>query len=207
MARNSKEKVVKRIAIMLQEESTSKDESNDNYQSTCAETITECRPNHGFRFEETNDENYPKVNDEHEPDEKYEENEANFQLLEMNGDDFDQKAKINRSTRRRKRKEWKREELKRKVLCGEEHNSASGTKIPKKEPKPLLKHPGTCRTKCNEHFTETDRADICKKYWNIETINVNETGYVLFWRKKMYGLILLLPLRTRKLPSSRPTSF
>lgn len=149
---------------MLQEASASKDDSD---QSTCLETTTECHPNQGLPFEENNDENDPGVKDGHKLDKHYEEDKRNLQLLAMNGGEVDGDVTIDRGTRRKKRKEWKRVELKRKVLNGEEHNSSSGTKIPKKEPKPLIKHPDTCRTKCTDHFRETDRADICQKYWNI----------------------------------------
>ena len=74
--------------------------------------IADCLQDQGLPFEENNDGNNPDVNDEHKPDGEYKERERNSQFLEMNGSDVDQEMKIDRSTRRKKRKEWTRVELK-----------------------------------------------------------------------------------------------
>ena len=172
--RKGEEKIAKKIAKLLQEEEDTNDEEIDivPFMKTGGGVNRTDRENDGvYKSDsenmvnaETDKETCEHVEGDSENSNK--ENGGNDNSMGVNSE-FEEESMEDRGTRKRKRKEWKREILKRKVNNGEEHESISGAKVPKKEPKQLNKHPVNCRTKCTMNFTQEDRVEICQRYWEM----------------------------------------
>lgn len=81
---------------------------------------------------------------------------------------YDELNEIPRNCRRRKvnKKEWKRSIVKELRLSGKKYIKRSGTEVSEK--RHLKVDCLKCRFKCQEHFSENQREQLCAHYYSIK---------------------------------------